>query len=121
METKYQDLYQTIQSQLETASPVLQAIGDPTRLHILLSMMALPCQTQGGARVGAITEQTHLSRPAISHHLKILKEAGIVSMRSEGTKNFYYLTTEGSSLEQLQDLLNNIMQLNTLLNKEAHQ
>ncbi|CAI3251434.1 zinc-binding dehydrogenase [Enterococcus cecorum] len=44
--------------------------------------------------MGAITEKTHLSRPAVSHHIKILKDAGVVEMRKEGTKNYYYLETD---------------------------
>jgi len=51
--------------------------------------METDCQT--GLRVGEITEQTHLSRPAVSHHLKILRDAGIIEMRKEATKNFYYI------------------------------
>lgn len=51
--------------------------------------MGTDCQT--GLRVGEITEQTHLSRPAVSHHLRILRDAGVISMRKEGTKNFYYI------------------------------
>ena len=41
--------------------------------------------------VGEITKQTHLSRPAVSHHLRILREAGIILMRKEGTKTFIIL------------------------------
>ena len=67
---------------------ILLAIGDETRQSILLVLLETDCQT--GLRVGEITEQTHLSRPAVSHHLKILREAGIILMRKEGTKNFYY-------------------------------
>ncbi len=65
------------------------AIGDETRQAILLVLMETECQT--GLRVGEITKQTHLSRPAVSHHLRILREAGIILMRKEGTKNFYYI------------------------------
>ncbi|WP_438646607.1 ArsR/SmtB family transcription factor [Robertmurraya kyonggiensis] len=71
------------------AQKVLLAIGDETRQSILLVLMGTDCQT--GLRVGEITEQTHLSRPAVSHHLKILREAGVILMRKEGTKNFYYI------------------------------
>lgn len=64
-----------------------------------------------GMNVKEITEQTNLSRPAISHHLKILKEAGLVNVRSEGTSNYYYLTIAESTGQlrmlgqYLQDLL----------------
>ncbi|MCI7813283.1 MAG: ArsR family transcriptional regulator [Robinsoniella sp.] len=47
-----------------------------------------------GVRVGKITQKTHLSRPAVSHHIQILKDAGIVKMRREGTKNYYYLDAD---------------------------
>ena len=89
----------------------LQALGDQTRFHIVMCLFELPCQSDGGARVGEITAKTNLSRPAISHHLKILKEAGIVGMRREGTKNYYYLTTDVSFLERLQRMIERMIQL----------
>lgn len=58
-----------------------------------------------GVRVGAITEKTHLSRPAVSHHLGILKEAGIIKVRREGTKNYYYFDPEAQAMTQLMSLL----------------
>ena len=79
----------------------LQALGDQTRFHIVMCLFELPCQSDGGARVGEITAKTNLSRPAISHHLKILKEAGIVGMRREGTKNYYYFDPDQTSFELL--------------------
>lgn len=72
---------------------VLVAIGDETRQHIILALMEAPCNV--GMRVGEITLRTHLSRPAVSHHLKILKDANVVSMRKEGTMNFYYINALG--------------------------
>ncbi len=53
----------------------LTAIGDETRQHIILKMLKM--SDCSGVRVGEITERTNLSRPAVSHHLQILKEAGI--------------------------------------------
>ena len=58
-----------------------------------------------GVRVGAITEKTSLSRPAVSHHLQILKDAGILKVRKEATKNFYYFDPEMESLESLVETL----------------
>lgn len=82
-----------------TSTRMLTAIGDETRQHIMLEMMQIGrCS---GVRVGEITERTNLSRPAVSHHLKILKEAGIVKVRKEGTKNYYYLDPETETLDQL--------------------
>jgi len=84
-----QDQLNRIKKDFINSQKVLQAIGDETRQSILLVLMGTDCQT--GLRVGEITEQTHLSRPAVSHHLKILREAGIILMRKEGTKNFYFI------------------------------
>lgn len=61
-----------------------------------------------GVRVGEITEKTNLSRPAVSHHLQILKDAGLIKMRREGTKNYYYFDAEPESMERLQQLLTHV-------------
>jgi len=78
-----------IQEDFKNAQSILTAIGDETRQVILMVLMESDCKT--GMRVGEITEKTHLSRPAVSHQLKILKDIGIVRMREEGTKNYYYI------------------------------
>lgn len=82
-----------------SCSKILTAIGDETRLHLILEMMRLGrCS---GVRVCEITEKTNLSRPAVSHHLQIMKDAGIVKVRKEGTKNYYYFDPEMESFEKL--------------------
>jgi ArsR family transcriptional regulator len=87
---------------------VLLAIGDETRQSILMVLMGTDCQT--GLRVGEITEQTHLSRPAVSHHLKILRDAGVILLRKEGTKNFYYINVR-TKLSLLKTLVLDIEKL----------
>lgn len=61
---------------LKACLPVFLAFGDENRQSILLTLL----NNYGGMRVGELTQHTNLSRPAVSHHLKILKEAGIVDM-----------------------------------------
>ena len=78
-------------------------------------MFELPCNQEGGTRVGAITEKTHLSRPAVSHHIKILKDAGVVEMRKEGTKNYYYLETDNRRWQELAQLSQQLAMLFELL------
>lgn len=78
---------------------ILTALGDETRQHLILEMMRYG--NCNGIRVCEITEKTNLSRPAVSHHLQILKNAGIVKMRKEGTKNYYYFDPEMESFEKL--------------------
>jgi len=85
--------------ELESCQKILTALGDEVRQHLILQMM-----THGkdcnGMRVPEITELTHLSRPAVSHHLQILKDAGIVKMRREGTMNYYYFASD-NAIEKL--------------------
>ena len=90
-------------------SKLLTTLGDETRQHLILEMMKIgDCS---GVRVGEITEKTHLSRPAVSHHLQILKDAGIVKMRSEGTKNYYYFDPDMESFKRLVETLQYTMQI----------
>ena len=54
--------------------------------------------------MGEITEKTHLSRSAVSHHQKILKDAGIIQVRHEGTKNCYFFDKRAEGLLRLEVL-----------------
>lgn len=82
---------------------ILLALGDENRQHLILEMMQIDdCR---GARVGTITEKTNLSRPAVSHHIRILKEAGLLKMRREGTKNFYYFDADAEAINNLLQML----------------
>ncbi|MGE7717700.1 metalloregulator ArsR/SmtB family transcription factor [Priestia megaterium] len=84
---------------------VLAAIGDETRHNIILTLIAAGCD---GIRVGDITQKTHLSRPAVSHHLRILKEAKVVNVHRVGTKNFYYIDPQNNSIYLLKNLINHM-------------
>lgn len=87
----------------EACGKILTAIGDETRQHLMVEMMKMGQCT--GVRVGTVTEKTSLSRPAVSHHLQILKDAGILKVRKEGTMNFYYFDSEMKALKELVETL----------------
>ncbi|MCD8220614.1 MAG: metalloregulator ArsR/SmtB family transcription factor [Clostridiales bacterium] len=75
--------------------PLFIALGDELRLQIieiLTRAFAHRADHPNGLNVNEITEQTQLSRPAVSHHLKILKEAGLVEVTRCGTSNYYRVT-----------------------------
>lgn len=98
-----------ISGQFENCRKVLTAIGNETRLHLLLVMMnSGKC---GGVRVGEIAKQTNLSRPAVSHHLQILKDAGIIKMRREATKNYYYIDADTVKMDELIRLFEHVKQI----------
>lgn len=92
--------------EFEKCQQILLALGDENRQHLILEMMQM--EDCNGVRVGEITERTHLSRPAVSHHISILKQAGILKMRQEGTKNYYYFDVDMGSLNRLTQMLNHI-------------
>lgn len=80
-------------------SKILTAIGDETRQHIILEMMRIGrCS---GVRVGEIAQKSNLSRPAVSHHLQIMKDAGVVKVRREGTRNYYYFDPKTEAFKEL--------------------
>ncbi len=72
------------------ANPVefAKAIADDTRQKI----MALCCCAE--ISVSEIVEKTDVSQPTVSHHLAILREAGLVNVRREGKQTFYSLNQE---------------------------
>ncbi len=69
----------------------VSALGDPTR-RAIFELLA-----DGPRPVGEIARGLPVSRPAVSQHLKILKEAGLVVDRQEGTRRVYQLNPEGLS------------------------
>lgn len=94
---------QQLAEEFKSCQKILLALGDENRQHLMLEMMQMGgC---GGVRVGAITEKSHLSRPAVSHHLHILKDAGIIKMRREGTKNYYYFDADAEAMNGLIHML----------------
>lgn len=93
--------------ELKACRTAFIAIGDETRQQILVALL----ENHGGMRVGELTEKTNLSRPAVSHHLKILKDAGIVNVFKVGTMNFYHVDANESQWGQITSLVNNINEL----------
>ena len=74
---------------MQTYGTVFDALGDPTRRAILDELR------RGPRPVGALALRLPVSRPAVSQHLKILKGAGLVSDRRNGTRRVYQLSTDG--------------------------
>jgi DNA-binding transcriptional ArsR family regulator len=76
------------------------ALGDPNRRAIVELLRA------GGRSVSELAEELPISRPAVSRHLRLLKEAGLVADRAEGTRRLYRLDDEGIAAvrEYLEDV-----------------
>lgn len=68
---------------------VFAALHDPTRRAVLERLR------NGPKPVGEIARGLPVTRPAVSQHLKVLKEAGLVGDRSEGTRRIYQIDPHG--------------------------
>jgi DNA-binding transcriptional ArsR family regulator len=73
----------------------MDALGDPTRRAIFEQLR------RGPRAVGEIASELPVSRPAVSQHLRVLKDAGLVTERREGTRRLYRLDPDG--LGELRD------------------
>jgi DNA-binding transcriptional ArsR family regulator len=71
------------------ANRVVSALADPTRLSVLEKLR------DGPRSVGEIADDMPVSRPAVSQHLKVLKDVGLVADRSVGTRRIYYIDPKG--------------------------
>lgn len=69
-------------------SGVFGALADPTRRAILARL------TAGDATVGELSAPFHVSQPAISRHLRVLEEAGLISRRRRATARYSHLEAE---------------------------
>lgn len=82
---------------------VFQAIADPTRREILLML------SKGAMHLNAIADQFTISRPAISKHIKVLTECGLIEIRREGRLHYCE-----ACFDKLQPVKKFIQQFNTL-------
>jgi DNA-binding transcriptional ArsR family regulator len=71
------------------ADRAFDALGDPTRRAVFKRLRA------GARSVGEIAKGMDVSRPAVSQHLRVLKEARLVTDRAEGTRRLYAVDTTG--------------------------
>ena len=74
---------------MTNARALFTALSDPTRRKVFERLQS------GGRSVGEIAQNLPVSRPAVSQHLKVLKDAGLVRDRAEGTRRVYYIDPQG--------------------------
>ena len=81
---------------------LLDAVKDPVRMSILHLLIR-----RGRTNVGGIAKEFEITRPAISHHLKVLRDAGVVSCSKHG-QEVYYWPNSHTVAEALRDLADKI-------------
>lgn len=73
--------------ELHALGRFLTALGDPVRQQIMLRL------SRERLNVGALAEHFHLSRPALSHHIKVLLHAGLLVQERDGRERVYRVDT----------------------------
>jgi DNA-binding transcriptional ArsR family regulator len=75
------------------ADAVLDALGEPTRRRILEALST--GEQPAGAVVSAMQRQMEISQPAVSQHLKALRDSGLVTVRADGARRLYAVDPHG--------------------------
>ena len=101
--------YEDIVSSLASSQPLFRALGDLTRQEILLLLTH-----EDRLSVGEVAARTRLSRPAVSHHLRLLKEAGLLRETRVGVRR-YYQPSFHEAIESMELLVNKISKVKELL------
>lgn len=94
-----------LEQEFNACQKILTAIGDEVRQKLLLLMLM---EDRGGIRVADIADKTSLTRSAVSHHMQILKDAGVVKSRKEGKCVYYYFDSTCKNVDALLRLLENV-------------
>ena len=81
----------------EQCAEKLRVLADSTRLAIMRALLA------GPQRVGELNEELQLEQSLLSHHLRVLREAGLVAVHRDGQRRMYMLRPEG--IEDLESFL----------------
>lgn len=102
---KKEERLELISNDLKKSNKILNALCDENRQKILLVLLE-NC-VDGGIRVNDIAKKVNLSRPAVSHHLKLLLDENIISIEKVGAKNYYHITGI-NEIMSLKSLFNNI-------------
>lgn len=88
-----------------SCAPLFIALGDEIRQQLIMEIADAGVE---GINVSNLTSKTHLSRPAISHHLKVLKDCGLIQPKKTGTQIFYQLNLK-ENLEDVNELITSIL------------
>ena len=84
---------------LQRNLPIFNALGNPVRQRIMLLL-----SDDVSKNVAQLTKQTGLARPTVSHHIKILKKAGLLTVHRKGV-NYYYTPQYSTPLKSLREFI----------------
>ena len=103
MEKETKDL----QKRLKNAKIVLAALGNEIRQDMIVQLAS--CSPKG-LRVSEFKTRCKLSRPSLSHHIKVLYHAKMIEVEHDGTKNYYRLSTNRQVIDEAIGLFDDLKQ-----------
>lgn len=112
---QFREQINMIRSKFSECNSFMTALSDPVRQKILFILAE---SGTDGMDVQDITAKTHLSRPAISHHLRILKDDGMIISHKKGTQVYYFIYIQ-KALEKLLDLFSSVQNLVSGIDMES--
>ncbi|BDZ30314.1 metalloregulator ArsR/SmtB family transcription factor [Lactiplantibacillus sp. WILCCON 0030] len=80
--------YEKSETALAESAQLIGIFSEKVRRQIIIALG----NSGDGLNVTDITALVNISRPAVSHHLRLMREAGVIDMRSNGVEHIYYLT-----------------------------
>ncbi|MFB9769942.1 ArsR/SmtB family transcription factor [Lactiplantibacillus modestisalitolerans] len=95
--------YQKSEVALAESATLINIFAEKIRRQIIIALG----NSDDGLNVTDITAMVNISRPAVSHHLRLMREAGVIDMRSNGVEHIYYLTLT-TPLQQLLSTFNTL-------------
>ena len=90
-----------LRNQMYQSEKILEALSSRVRQDILLELAKVYPK---GLRIGEIKMKKCITRPTMSHHMKLLCKAELLKYYKEGTKNYYYLAISPNGLEETKEL-----------------
>jgi DNA-binding transcriptional ArsR family regulator len=76
---------------LDELASIYRALGDPVRLRILQLLPIKPTVCEALYNVGELSDELGIPQPTVSHHLKILRQAGVIRFVKKCNSVYYYL------------------------------
>lgn len=101
--------YDAIIESLRKNRLFFRALGDPERQNIIVLLARYQYLS-----VGELTLHTQLSRPAVSHHIRLLKEAGLLKETKKGVRRYYFPSFK-DGIRSTEELINAIMKREELM------
>ena len=80
---------------IQRAAMLLKQVSDPTRIQVVTLL------SDGERHVGGLCDEFKMSQPGLSHHLAMMRHAGIINRRRQGKNNLYSLTDTGYRLSEI--------------------